>query len=88
MSFSRYMRKVAEHPLALCDSRNQMCDNRDRFNHLVHSFLLCRQQVEISAGVHAATNLSAESISSTVILVWRVLETVRSATFRTLHTDR
>jgi hypothetical protein len=53
MSFSQYMRKVAEeHQLALYASRNQLYSNRERFDGLVRRFiLLCRQDVvAIAAG--------------------------------------
>ena len=52
MSFSQYMRKVAEeHLLALYNSRNQLYNNRERFDGLVRRFiLLCRQEVAIAAG--------------------------------------
>jgi hypothetical protein len=52
MSFSQYMRKLAEeHLLALYDSQNQLYDNRERFDGLVRRFiLLCRQEVAIAAG--------------------------------------
>jgi hypothetical protein len=62
MSFSRWIRKVAEeHLLGLYNSRNQLYNNHvfERFDRLLRQFiLLCGQHVAIAAGAPTATNLS------------------------------
>jgi hypothetical protein len=74
MSFLQYMRKVAEeHLVALYDSRNQLYDNRERFDSLVGRFiLLFRQEVAIAAGAPGmqARREEVEEFTWKAIGVW------------------